>query len=362
MQALENLPILKESDPRVLQSIIEITAQRDTDALERRFLSVLAEMLPINRASICKALEKKEALEVEASLSLCASSNPAEPLKRVLECFEGPSVLSMSPQMEACLLSQEACRKVLEDGSWRLLIPVVLRGETQGFVMLHSGRDLTAHLPLLEGLVRVYENYLGLLCESEYDTLTQLFSRRTFDKKLKRLLRLQREARKQGVSSEKYPSKRRLEPDASAWLAILDIDHFKRVNDTYGHVYGDEVLLSFSQKLKASFRSSDLLFRFGGEEFVVILEPITGTNAANTFERFRKIIASHPFPLVGHVTVSIGFARITEDDYPPTILEYADKALYYAKEHGRNRLCSYESLVAQGALAAEDQSGSVELF
>ena len=244
----------------------------------------------------------------------------------------------------------------------RLLIPMTCKGETVGVVMLESDQDISSYQTLIEGLVRIYENYLKILIESECDNLTNLFNRRTFDKKLNRLLQVQKKARKDDLASGKYQTRRHLEPNSFAWLAILDIDHFKQVNDTYGHVYGDEVLLAFSQKMKACFRSTDLLFRFGGEEFLVVLEPIPFKNAYETLERFRQTVADHNFPLVGKVTISIGFARITENDYPPVILEYADKALYYAKKHGRNSVYSYESLVEKGDLTEEEKTGSVDLF
>jgi PleD family two-component response regulator len=79
-------------------------------------------------------------------------------------------------------------------------------------------------------------------------------------------------------------------------------------------------------------------------------------------ERFRASIESFEFPLVGNVTVSIGFAKIEERDFPATILDYADKALYFAKDHGRNRVCNYETLLEQGELHAVQEEGSVDLF
>ena len=143
---------------------------------------------------------------------------------------------------------------------------------------------------------------------------------------------------------------------------ILDIDFFKRVNDEYGHVAGDEVLLRLSQKMKQDFRYTDLLFRFGGEEFVIILEPIPSAMAQATLERFRKNIAEYQFPLVGATTVSIGYAKITENDFPATILGYADKALYFGKEHGRNCVYNYEALIESGELGESSTEGTVDLF
>lgn len=144
---------------------------------------------------------------------------------------------------------------------------------------------------------------------------------------------------------------------------MLDIDHFKKVNDNFGHVYGDEVLLVFSQKMREVFRKEDILFRFGGEEFVVILEPCSLNNAKIALERYRKVIAEHEFPQVGRVTVSIGFSKIPHEDYPLDVLNQADKALYYVKNAGRNQALNYEELVEQGKIKHKEySSGEIELF
>ena len=143
---------------------------------------------------------------------------------------------------------------------------------------------------------------------------------------------------------------------------VLDFDGFKQINDTYGHSYGDEVLLILSQKMKQCFRKKDLLFRFGGDEFVIILEPVTLNEAQDVLERFRFTVANHEFPQVGKITISTGFAKICDKDYPPNILEKADKALYFAKENGRNCIHNYEALISDGKLQEQKTSGSIDLF
>ena len=100
----------------------------------------------------------------------------------------------------------------------------------------------------------------------------------------------------------------------------------------------------FSQLMEKQFRYNDFLFRFGGEEFVVILNLVNQDEAEATFERFRTAIANHEFPAVGQVTVSIGAAHINNDNQAATLLDRADKALYYAKHHGRNQLAVYEKI------------------
>ena len=145
------------------------------------------------------------------------------------------------------------------------------------------------------------------------------------------------------------------------WLAVVDIDHFKLVNDRFGHLYGDEVLILIANILRSSFRSHDRIFRFGGEEFVVLLRSTTLSTAHRVFNRFRLAVQEYHFPQVGQVTVSLGFVS-TNRGSPVEILGQADQALYYAKEHGRNQVCFYDDLVASGQLAAKVANDDVELF
>jgi two-component system cell cycle response regulator len=130
----------------------------------------------------------------------------------------------------------------------------------------------------------------------------------------------------------------------------LDIDFFKKVNDTYGHQSGDDVLKEVAKRIKAELRLSDTLGRFGGEEFVVLLVNTNHLNAVLVAERIRRSIADKPFLLttsgVCSVTISIGITTLVEnlnqgdiDDTARALLQQADHALYQAKEQGRNRVC-----------------------
>ncbi|HCB1448618.1 TPA: GGDEF domain-containing protein, partial [Serratia marcescens] len=112
---------------------------------------------------------------------------------------------------------------------------------------------------------------------------------------------------------------------------------------------------------RSSFRSHDRIFRFGGEEFVVLLRNTTLSKAHKVFNRFREAVQEYHFPQVGNVTVSLGFVG-TSRGSPVEILGQADQALYYAKEHGRNQVRFYEDLVATGALATKVANDDVELF
>jgi diguanylate cyclase (GGDEF)-like protein/PAS domain S-box-containing protein len=121
-------------------------------------------------------------------------------------------------------------------------------------------------------------------------------------------------------------------------IMILDIDHFKQVNDTYGHQVGDRVLVELVAVLNENVRNGDIVGRWGGEEFLIIL-PNTGlAEAAGLAERLRQAVATYLFSSAGQVTISLGVSAFKADSSPETIVSRADSALYRAKEKGRNRV------------------------
>jgi len=114
--------------------------------------------------------------------------------------------------------------------------------------------------------------------------------------------------------------------------------------------------------MQQCFRGADQLFRFGGEEFVIVLDRATVAEAHIAFERLRHVVESFEFPQVGRVTISLGYSQIRVSDNPTTCVERADSALYYAKQHGRNRVCYFDALVAGGELSVKATDAEVELF
>lgn len=126
-------------------------------------------------------------------------------------------------------------------------------------------------------------------------------------------------------------------------LLVSDIDYFKSINDTYGHNVGDTVLQEFANRLKSNARSMDLVCRFGGEEFVIVMPDTDLALAYTIAERLRKAVADKPFVVDSErkvdITASMGIASLEgEGDTPIALLERADKALYRAKRDGRNRV------------------------
>ncbi|MDP2809483.1 MAG: GGDEF domain-containing protein [Rhodocyclaceae bacterium] len=226
-----------------------------------------------------------------------------------------------------------------------------------GYLLVQRTPELSAdEQALMADLFRVYDNYLAVLRDSQLDRLTGLLNRRTFDDQLDRALGLIRRAYEKSDSER---TKRKVgEGHGCFFMGEIDIDHFKNVNDRFGHLYGDEVLVVLARILQSTFRKTDLIYRFGGEEFVVIVYVDDRNDAEMTFERLRRSIENHAFPQVGTVTVSIGITEIKDTSIPVELLGRADQALYYAKTHGRNQVSFYEALVANGKIPAYRHSSN----
>lgn len=156
-----------------------------------------------------------------------------------------------------------------------------------------------------------------------YDHLTGALSRQSFDTRMLEEI--------EHAQRYRYPFS----------LAFIDIDYFKGINDRFGHVRGDEVLITFVQRLSAGLRSSDLLFRYGGDEFALILPGADQTHAADLVQRLHKSITTTPFPGSPPLTLSFsaGIAHFPADGCTPVeLLTVADQRTYQAKWDGRGRV------------------------
>lgn len=170
-----------------------------------------------------------------------------------------------------------------------------------------------------------------LYSETEYlsvtDGLTGLYNRRHFEYNIER----------EFLRTKRYPS------DLS--LAMIDIDFFKNVNDTYGHQFGDYVLREMSNVIVSSFRKTDMIYRYGGEELAVILTETPVDSALIPLERLKNKIAQHKFShndIEATISVSIGISAVSAMIQSQSeLVETADKALYKAKQDGRNRVVTY---------------------
>lgn len=338
----------------ILASIVDITNQRDVRSVEASMAAAMMEHVAAESVRLIGNVPGQEGSYRELVAVRRNSGDAEEPFE-----WSGDRTLDQLPApAERCFRQNTVAGDEL-DASHCLCLPVLRDDQVFAVVELRSSQSLEAELPLLRALVKIYSNYLYILHESECDKLTGLYNRRTFDSKFQVLVSDQKSQQQQDSAA----SEQRRHSDAdSAWLGIIDIDHFKRINDTYGHIYGDEILLLMAQKMQSFYRRFDLLFRFGGEEFVILLEPCDEDSAKAVFNRFRREVAEFGFPQVGQVTVSIGVARIDENSLPTVVFGNADQALYHAKNAGRNRVYTYPELVRSGYLTDAGTEGDIDLF
>jgi diguanylate cyclase (GGDEF)-like protein len=216
---------------------------------------------------------------------------------------------------------------------------------------------------VLSGILSIYDNFISLLNESQVDELTGLANRKTFEYAISKVFDASSLPYKTVDNDKRLNTSKTKDSLDSYWLAMLDIDHFKLVNDKYGHIYGDEILIHFAKIIKSAFRNSDLQFRFGGEEFVILLKAATKEDCFDTLLRFKKNVENYNFPKINQITVSIGAVEFKKGAFHVTTIDYADQALYHSKKSGRNTITFFEDmLIAGSAELLNFEEGEVDLF
>lgn len=210
-----------------------------------------------------------------------------------------------------------------EDGKLRVLAEydVDELGRLYDTVLDLNREYASTQLQLAQANIRLRQREAEILAISLTDPLTGVGNRRRLEQSLP--VEVKRAAR----TGEKLCA------------FVADLDHFKRVNDGYGHEAGDKVLASFGDSLRRHTRATDILVRFGGEEFVVLMPHTELDNAILVADRFRTALAASRIePLPDPVTVSVGVAELAAGEQGDLLLRRADKALYEAKRLGRNKV------------------------
>ena len=271
-----------------------------------------------------------------------------------MHAYAQQSELDVSHLVEHKLAQQSLESKEIQcleqNHGWLCFIPVSSSDDVNAlWVLEYEKGDSKPNLTNVELLLNVYQNCASHIGLQNTDALTGLENRQALSDRLSRMLKGHRRAK--DVTDHTLPN-----------VCMLDIDFFKRVNDDYGHLYGDEVLLLFADLMKNVFRENDYLYRYGGEEFIVLLDTSRLEESLIALERFRSAVESYNFPQVKDITVSIGFVPMSMGELPSATLDKADKALYYSKQNGRNQVNSYQVLLDKGLLVEEKLSIDSELF
>jgi len=218
---------------------------------------------------------------------------------------------------------------------YKNILPIVYDNQILGGLCLYQVKQ-SSFLPIILKIIfaelKILMRILWLHSETKYlsvtDELTGLYNRRYF---------------RQILDVEFSRAKR---CSSALSLGMLDIDHFKNINDTYGHQFGDKVLSEISSIIRKSLRKTDIVARYGGEEIIIVLPETTLSSAHIPLEKLRRLIEEHDFVYEGttiHVTASIGLSTYGLDvPNESELIKRADEVLYKAKHNGRNRVEIYE--------------------
>ncbi len=334
---------------RYLEAIVELTRYRDPPELTAALSRLLNDLI---------AAKSIRLLEISEDGHEGGVFNPARAGDATVTNLFDPDnldsiALNEDPYWLKCATTQELVNRETPDGR-NVVMPVPGPYNIWALLVIESQTGPPVSFNLLGKLLQVFSNQRFMLARGELDPLTGLYNRQAFFERIRQVA-VRAAANPQRRTSRGQPGKN--------CFALFDIDHFKRINDNYGHLYGDEVLLLFARLMTRSFRREDLLFRYGGEEFAVVLVGVGLDGAGHILERFRRSVEAYDFPQIDHSTVSIGFSAIVTESGVDKVVMCADKALYYAKNHGRNQVCCYEKLVADNKLEPVIMvEGDIELF
>ncbi len=355
----------------LIEHLIKLTDHRDRDLLELTLSKALIDLLPIDRVVIARVASQegvKRWLEI-ATLDARGGGKVVDPLR---VDFQSLLLLEDAKDRLNCIQSHDRVEIAWagEEGPRITYIPLFSdsRTDDEGVIEIHSGAVLTAaQLQSIGELHRVFRNMYSLLAYSDRDALTGLLNRKSLDdtfysavlEELDEGAEAKSNAR-QAVVASGHERRHRVPPNY--WLGTVSVDNFGIINDKSGHLIAEEVLLLVARIMNNTFRTYDRIYRFGGEQFAVLMHCPDEALVLAAFERFRANMEKFNFPQVGRVTASGGFTRISAEDSPSTALERAERAVDYAQRNGCNKVFSHIDLVRKGFFGDTPKIGAVDLF
>lgn len=359
----------------LIEHVIKLTDHRERDLLELTLAKALIDLLPLQRVVIARVISEEGVrrwLEL-ATLDAKGGGKVVDPLR---VDFQTLHLLEDSRQRLECLTSRNLVEFAWagEEGPRITYLPLFLEtlNNDEGVVEIHSGFALTpTQLETIQSLQRVFRNMYHLLAYSDRDALTGLFNRKSLDdtfysavlEELDEGILAQALIQSQAMEAPvQLGQERRHRVPPNYWLGTISVDNFGLLNDKSGHLIAEEVLLLVARIMNNTFRTYDRLYRFGGEQFAVLMHCPDEALVLAAFERFRANMEKFNFPQAGRVTASAGFTRITADDSPSTALERAERAVDYAQHNGFNKVFSHNELVRKGFFGDATKVGDVDLF
>jgi two-component system cell cycle response regulator len=316
-------------DKHLIESLVKLTALRDANQL-RVFL--VTEISNLSAASEVTFVQKKRS----RALSRPQNGRGYEYLYyRIRD--DGSIENTPNVKFHKILDAIESPKLTNRHGS-TFIYPISIDRNTKEFILIKLSQLSDSLSFFLDTFFHIYKNHIELLLAAEIDELTGLQNRKAFNRICNYLFNPKLSLDEMEITT------------SETCFAMIDLDHFKQVNDEFGHLYGDEVLLLFAQLMIREFRTSDFLFRYGGEEFAVILTDANPGAAYEILERFRKSAELFNYPQVGCITMSIGYTVTDIDKNAALIIDEADQALYYSKKNGRNQTNCFLRLVDSGEI------------
>jgi two-component system, cell cycle response regulator len=334
--------------PLLFSQLADLTAMRDIELMEFSLLKTLNGFLDPHGLKILKIDSKERPCkEIVFNNTQCIVN---------VEHIDIPEEIKIT--MSEMLSSGSRDRPINIGDELYTVFKIHQTRALHIFLIIATSKPLSKlNAYLVSGMLQIYKNFCDVLREGQTDQLTGLYNRKIFDESISKVFGFI------PVEEEQYPGDQRRQQPCGYWLVMVDIDHFKNVNDKFGHLFGDEVLVLLAQMMMSAFREQDMIFRFGGEEFVFVLRSPDLAGCRVALDRFRVAVEKRTFPQVGTVTISLGACRMQREVFVATLLDYADKALYHSKNNGRNQLTFFEDLVAAGLEKEQDiEPGEITLF
>ena len=288
----------------MLRHIVDMTRKRDRAQLDIAAVHALYQVENTLQVKLHDIIESGDGIMVRTKAWI--RQHEAVAIEEdAADAGEGKAPLSAYPALAALVHGSRSEFEERHAGGCTLWLPVLLNRRIDSWVQIDSSAPLAADTrKLIQAVLEIYSNNQHLIDYGERDSLTGLLNRKTFEEKFAQLAR-PIEAQEYAAATRQEERRLQQQPAAPHWLAVLDIDHFKKINDRFGHLYGDEVLLLVADILKSSFRLQDRIFRFGGEEFVILLRSVSLESAFKAFERLRQRIAQHAFPPVSYTHLTL---------------------------------------------------------
>jgi len=357
--------------PTLTEHIIKLTDHRDRELLELTLSKALIDLLRIDRVVISRVVSEegvKRWMDV-ASLDCRGGGKVIDPMR---VDFQTLRLLEDQRERLLCIETRDKVELAWagEDGPRISCLPLYAdsRTDDEGVVEIHSGSALNeGQLQVVNDMIHVFRNMYSLLAYSDRDALTGLLNRKSLDDSFYSAVL---EEMDHGIENQLgvletnvLPvSERRHRVPPNYWLGTLSVDNFSSVSDRSGHLIAEEVLLLVARIMNNTFRTYDRIYRFGGEQFAVLMHCPDEALVLAAFERCRANMEKFNFPQVGRITSSSGFTRITPDDSPSTALERADRAVSHAQNHGYNQVFSHDDLIRKGTFSETIKIGGTDLF